>query len=243
MIHLVKLNCSKVYSLIKVNNMKKIMVLLLSVAAAVNVMAVDYTAKAKVTLTSESSYTCDLRLSESAEYGVLDGSVMNMEDRVVALYVLNGGTKLQIARANDLRSVPLGLLTDASTNYTISVSQVAGTETLYIHDNVAGLDYALTEGASYNFTATANTTNETRFYLKKASSGDLIVCFRDNKLEINDNPYDAPIVIKDANGDEITGSPFAANTLLVDMTTIGAAGDRFTVEFAGGARKFIIVKQ
>lgn len=224
--------------------MKKILVLLLGVAAAINAMAIDYTAKAKVTLTAvESTFTCDLMLSEYAGAGVLSGSPMNMEDRKVALYALNGAAKLEIAKATDLGSVPLGLLTDASTNYTLTVSSVAGTETLYIHDNVAGLDYALTEGASYNFTATASTTDETRFYLKKASSGELNVCFIDNKLQINDNPYDAPIVIKDANGDEIAGSPFAASTPLVDMTAIGAAGDRFTVEFAGGARKFIIVKQ
>ncbi len=223
--------------------MKKIMVMLLAIAATMNALAVDYTAKAVITLEAESGYNCQLTVREAAEYGALNGAVMNMEDRVVALYALKGATKLEIAKAADLRSVPLGLLTDVSTNYTLTVSSVAGTETLYIHDNVAGLDYALTEGASYNFTATASTTDEARFYLKKASSGELNVCFRDNKLEINDNPYDAPIVIKDANGDEIPGSPYAANTLLVDMTTIGAAGDRFTVEFAGGARKFIIVKQ
>ena len=223
--------------------MKKIMVTLLIVAAAINAMAVDYTAKAKVTLTAESGFNSELTLSEAAEYGTFGGLEMYMLDRKVALYALDGTTKLQVARAADLRNVALGLLTDASTNYTLTVASVAGTETLYIHDNVAGLDYALTEGASYNFTATASTTDETRFYLKKASSGELNVCFIDNKLQINDNPYDEPIVIKDANGDEITGSPFAANTLLVDMTTIGAAGDRFTVEFAGGARKFIIVKQ
>ena len=63
------------------------------------------------------------------------------------------------------------------------------------------------------------------------------------KLQINGNPYAETIVIKDANGAEITGSPFAANTLVVDFATIGAAGDRFTVEFAGGARKFVVVKQ
>lgn len=222
--------------------MKKIMVTLLVVAAAINAMAIDFTAKAKVTLTAESSYTCNLMLSEYAEAGALDGSVMNMEDRKVALYALNGATKLQIAQAADLRNVALGLLTDASTSYTLTVSQVEGTETLYIHDNVANTDYALTEGASYNFTATASTTDETRFYLKKVADA-LDVCFRNNKLEINGNPYSETIVIKDANGDEITGSPFAANTLLVDFSTIGAAGDRFTVEFAGGARKFIIVKQ
>ena len=85
--------------------MKKIMVMLLSAVVAVNAMAVTYTAKAKVTLTSESSYKCDLMLLESAEYGALTGSVMNMEDRVVALYALNGSTKLQIAEAADLRGV------------------------------------------------------------------------------------------------------------------------------------------
>ncbi|MBQ7531401.1 MAG: hypothetical protein IJT12_06805 [Paludibacteraceae bacterium] len=223
--------------------MKKIMVVLLCVAAAMNAMAIDYTAKAKVTLTAvESTFTCDLKLSEYADAGALNGSAMNMEDRKVALYALNGGTKLEIAKAADLRNVPLGLLTDASTNYTLTVSSVAGTETLYIHDNVANADYALTEGASYNFTATASTTDETRFYLKKGADA-LDVCFIDNKLQINGNPYSETIVIKDANGDEITGSPFAANTLLVDFSTIGAAGDRFTVEFAGGARKFIVVKQ
>lgn len=223
--------------------MKKIMVLLLGVAATINAMAIDYTAKAKVTLTAvESTFTCDLKLSEYADAGALNGSAMNMEDRKVALYALNGGTKLEIAKAADMRNVPLGLLTDASTHYTISVSQVAGTETLYIHDNQEGADYALTEGASYDITATASTTNESRFYLKKVSDA-LDVCFIDNKLQINGNPYSATIVIKDANGDEIAGSPFAANTLLVDFSTIGVAGDRFTVEFADGARKFVVVKQ
>ena len=217
------------------------MVMLLGAVATINAMAVDYTAKAKVTLEAKSGYKCDLMLSEAAEYGALSGSKINMEGRVVALYVLNGDDSLQIARAADLRSVPLGIKTDGSASYTFSVTSVAGTETLYIHDGVEKKDYALTEGASYTFTAAADT--ESRFYLKKASSGELKVCFTDNNLIINDNPYDAPIVIKDANETEITGSPFAANTLLIDLTKIGAKGDRFTVEFAGGARKFVIVKE
>ena len=222
--------------------MKKIMVMLLSAVVAVNAMAVDYTAKAKVTLKSESEFTCDLMLSEAAEYGELAGSVMNMEGRKVALYALNGSTKLQVARAADLRGVNVGLLTDASTNYTISVASVAGTETLYLHDAIANADYALTEGASYNFTAAANATDEARFTLRKLAD-DLSVCFRNNKLEINGNPFSDEIVVKDANGDQIAGSPFVASTPIIDMTAIGAAGDRFTVEFNGGNRKFVIVKE
>lgn len=222
--------------------MKKIMVILLSAVVAVNAMAVDFTAKAKLTLTAKSGYKCDLMLAESAEYGALTGSDMNMEDRKVALYALNGGTKLQFAQAADLRGVKLGLLTDASTDYTIAVSLVAGSETLYLYDADQKTNFALTEGASYNFTATASTTNETRFSLRKLADA-LNVCFKDNKIEINDNPFDDEIVVKDAKGDHITGSPFAASTPLIDMTSIGAAGDRFTVEFHNGARKFVIVKE
>lgn len=222
--------------------MKKIMVMLLSAVVAVNAMAVTYTAKAKVTLTSESSYKCDLMLLESAEYGALTGSVMNMEDRVVALYALNGSTKLQIAEAADLRGVKLGLLTDAKTNYTISVSGVEGSETLYLYDAEEKKNYALTNDALYNITATANTTNETRFSLRKLADV-LNVCFKNNKIEINENPFDDEIVVKDANGDQIAGSPFAASTPLIDMTAIGAAGDRFTVEFNNGNKKFVIVKE
>ena len=79
--------------------MKKIMATLLIVAAAINAMAVDYTAKAKVTLTAvESGFNSELTLSEAAEYGTLGGVEMYMLDRKVALYALDGTTKLQIAR-------------------------------------------------------------------------------------------------------------------------------------------------
>ena len=164
--------------------MKKIVLMLLGVAATINVMAVDYTAKAKVTLQSESGYTCELMLSESAEYGALTGSVMNMTDRKVALYALNGTTKLQIAKAADLSEVKLGFMGDASTSYTLTVSAVAGSETLYIWDG-SDASYALTEGAVYNFTAAANATDEARFVLKKAALPTVKqICFNYNILTL-----------------------------------------------------------
>ena len=164
--------------------MKKIVLMLLGVAATINVMAVDYTAKAKVTLETESGFSCDLMLSEAAEYGALTGSVMNMEGRQVALYVLNGTTKLQIAKAADLDGVKLGLLANAATSYTLTVSAVAGTETLYIQD-ADSVSYALTEGAVYHFTAAANATDEARFVLKKAAlPAGPSICFNYEKLQI-----------------------------------------------------------
>ena len=48
-----------------------------------------------------------------------------MEGRFVALYALNGTTKLQTAQAADMENVKLGLLADASTSYTLTVSSVA----------------------------------------------------------------------------------------------------------------------
>ena len=164
--------------------MKKIVLMLLGVAATINVMAIDYTAKAKVTLQATSGYSCNLMLSEYAEAGALNGSVMNMEDRKVALYALDGSTKLQIAKGASLDGVKLGLLADASTSYTITVSQVAGTETLYIWDADSAV-YALTEGASYTFAAAANATDEARFVIKKAPMPTVKdICFNYNKLQL-----------------------------------------------------------
>ena len=174
--------------------MKKIVLMLLGVAATINVMAVNYTAKAKVTLETESGFSCDLMLSEAAEYGALTGSVMNMEGRQVALYVLNGTTKLQIAKAADLDGVKLGLLANAATSYTLTVSSVAGSETLYIQD-ADSVSYALTEGAVYNFTAAANATDEARFVLKKAAlPAGPSICFNYNVLEINGHAGEALVV-------------------------------------------------
>lgn len=164
--------------------MKKIVLMLLGVAATINVMAVDYTAKAKVTLEATSGYTCELTLRQAAEYGALSGTEMYMPGRHVALYALDGTMPLEIAKAADLSDLKLGLLADASTSYTITVSQVAGTETLYIWD-ADSVSYALTEGASYTFAAAANATDEARFVIKKAPMPTAQgICFNYNKLQL-----------------------------------------------------------
>ena len=164
--------------------MKKIVMMLLGVAATINVMAVDYTAKAIVTLESESGYNCKLTLRQAAEYGALNGLEMNMEGRFVALYALNGTTKLQTAQAADMENVKLGLLADASTSYTITVSSVAGAETLYLWD-ADSASYALTEGAVYHFAAAANATDEARFVIKKAPLPTVQgICFNYNILTL-----------------------------------------------------------
>ena len=164
--------------------MKKVILMLLGVAATINVMAVDYTAKAKVTLSSTSGFSCDLTLRQSAEYSALSGNEMFMSGRKIALYAINGTTPLQIAKAADLEGVKLGLLADASTSYTLTVSSVEGAKTLYIWD-ADSASYALTEGAVYHFAATASATDEARFVIKKAplptAQG---ICFNYNILTL-----------------------------------------------------------
>ena len=182
--------------------MKKIVLMLLGVAATINVMAVTYTAKAKVTLQAESGYTCELTLRQSNDYAALDGNEMNMTDRKVALYVLKGTTPLQIARAADLSNEKIGFMPDASTKYTITVSSVEGTETLYIWDKDTAA-YALTEGAVYHFTAAANATDDARFVIKKTPLPTAPeFCFRNNELTVNGHAGES-LVIASKEGLEI----------------------------------------
>lgn len=208
--------------------------MLLGVAATINVMAVDYTSKAKITLESESGYTCNLMLSSSATDGALSGSVMNMEGRQVAFYALNGTTKLQIASATDLDGVKVGLKTDASTNYTITVSQVAGSETLYLWDGTSA-SYALTEGAVYNFTAAASATDEARFVVKKTPMPTAqAICFNYNKLELT--MYDGATVEVFADGAataSLTDVVAGIATYEIDLNTLASGKYKVVVTIPG----------
>jgi hypothetical protein len=144
--------------------MKKLLFMLMGVAATINVMAVDYTAKANLLLEATSGEDCEMYLRQSNSYSALEGYDMYMANREVALYAINGEQKLQMAKAADLTNLALGLKTDESTDYTITVSGVAGT-TLRLFDLLNQEEYDLTEGAVINITAAANSTIEDRFVI------------------------------------------------------------------------------
>lgn len=165
--------------------MKKIFLMLLGVAATVNMMAVDYTAKATITIKSSTGYYRAMMLQEASEFGALNGAVMNFDDSNVALYGINGSKKLQVVKGANLDGTKLGLMTDAGTEYTLTVSSVEGAETLYIWD-ADSASYALTEGAVYHFTAVDNATDEARFVIKKAAMSVKGICFSYEKLQITD---------------------------------------------------------
>lgn len=223
--------------------MRKIMLMLLAVAATINVMATEYTAKAKVTLSSGSGYYCHLMLAESTEFGSLDGAVMNMEDRVIALYVIKGDTKLQSATAANLNDVKVGLKTNGSTSYTITVSEVEGSKTLYLYDEEELTGYALTDGASYTFEAPASSTITDRFYLTKTlpDLGQLETCFTGTVLQINNNPYPGAIHVKWYNGSTNKDESIDRETPSIDFTNSkyksSTSTTVYTIEFGKGDSK------
>ena len=151
--------------------MKKIFLMLLGIAATINAMAVDYTAKAVITITSSTGYYKPMIVQEAAIYGnSVVGAEMNFEGNGAFLYGISGGTKLQVVRGADLEGVQLGVKTDAGTEFTFTVSSVEGSNPLYFMD-AQGSNYLLENGASFTITdLAANSTIENRFSLGRPSA-------------------------------------------------------------------------
>ncbi len=148
--------------------MKKFFISLLAVAATVNVMAIDYSAKAKITLTTPNGESCDFTIGESAYPSISNyNAPMNMTNREVAMYAINGSEKYQIFYTADIEGLALGLLTNTETSYTVTFSNLNGETQLYLVDAVADKYIEITEGGSYAFTAEANKTVADRFSITK----------------------------------------------------------------------------
>lgn len=151
--------------------MKKIVLMLLGIAATINAMAVDYTAQAMITITSSTGYYNSMIVQEAAIYGnSIVGAEMSFEGNGAFLYGISGSTKLQVVRGADLDGVQLGVKTDGGTEFTFTVSSVEGSNPLYFMD-AQGEDHALTEGASFTiYDLAANSTIENRFSLGRPSA-------------------------------------------------------------------------
>ena len=79
------------------------------------------------------------------------------------------GTKNQATLAtDDLNNTILGLNCVEAGTYTISFSHINGEE-LTLIDHATGAQVAMVEGATYEFTAEANSTNDYRFEIVSAA--------------------------------------------------------------------------
>ena len=136
-------------------------------------------------------------------------------------------------------NLALGFVAAASGSHTLSFENFTGAE-YKIYDRIA--DQTIEVNAStpdYVFTADAGAHNN-RFVINY-SVDNLSVCFIDNVLEISSNPYDADIVVKDADGNQVTGSPFAVAPTPQNISLASLPAGRYTVEFGDGARKFVVI--
>ena len=125
--------------------MKKIMIALLMVAASLNAMAVTYTGKAKLTLTSSDNKSCALTIAESADLsdGLNNGyyAELNEEGKEVWFYVSFGGKKYQQFASSPatMQDLQLGVKTNASATYSLTASNVTGE----LKIKFAGVEYTI----------------------------------------------------------------------------------------------------
>ena len=229
--------------------MKKIFFMLLGIAATINAMAVDYTAQAMITITSSTGYYNSMIVQEAAIYGnSIVGAEMSFEGNGAFLYGISGSTKLQVVRGADLDGVQLGVKTDAGTEFTFTVSSVAGSNPLYFMD-AQGSNYLLENGASFVISdLAANSTTENRFSLGRPAApvtgynvtlngAGLATFSGDQDAEIPAGllkAYTATYVAMDEVLDlhEITTGKIPANTGVILFGTAGAA---VTLPYTTGA--------
>ena len=165
--------------------MKKIFMSLLVLAATFNAFAIDYTAKATLTLTDTDGDACEIVIAQSDQADINKyNAEMYMENRAIAIYVSANDKKYEIYATNDLTGIAFGIMPkEGVTDYTLTVTDVQG-ETLVFKDNVTGATYPMTEGAIIPL---ANVTAETITSFQVADAATPVepnICHRYGKLEI-----------------------------------------------------------
>lgn len=141
--------------------MKKIMISLLMVAATLNAMAVTYSGKVKVRLTSSDNQYCEAVVATSDEF--VDGlnnsyyAPFNDENKEVHLYVEYSGTRYAHfgSSAATMQNMPLIMKANSATSYHFDFSAMVGTIEIYDKEAGANID----KSQVYNFTIDAGEAN------------------------------------------------------------------------------------
>ena len=220
--------------------MKKIFFSLLVLAASMNIMAIDYTAKAKLTLRGVTSgEECYFVIAET-NYTPLSALIgeMNMDYRSLALYVSADGKKYQTYAAASLNDIALGLMTSTETNYVITFSDVIGSMTLY--DKATATPTPIVGGDSYAFTTdgTAATILD-RFVINPSSVQTAFVCQVDGGLSFHGDIAYSGLVIYDENDQEV--EPAFDLAVGEDKVVAIAAAGRYYIK-NGDQKIFFVVR-
>ena len=211
-----------------------------------NAMALDITAMAEIKLTAKTSgstdalyliQASDLQEGFNAGYCSL---VPALETKSVAFYAYFNSTEYVSFGTKDLGTMAFGLKTNADTDYTLSVTTASGTQTLWIYDKVADQYFELKAGATYDFTATANETNVTRFALSAAPATDPTICHYYNKLEVrNSNGMTVQVLNLDGSATSVADANITTDSK-VDIDLSGLAAGQYLVKWNG---KELIIQQ
>jgi len=230
--------------------MKKLFVSLLVIAASLNVMALDVTAGAQLTLKgTTTNKTDDLYLLQASDlkdgYNTgYCGLVPSLATKSVAFYAYFGGAEYNSFGTKDLGTLAFGLKTNADTDYTLTATNVEGD--LYIYDEVAKKYFTLTEGAVYNFTATANETTTTRFHLASAPAPATPgICHQNGRLEFT--MYNGASVQVVEYDDNTKVAVAATNITLdyqeIDLATLAAGQYLVIVTKADQTEEKLVIKK
>ena len=202
--------------------MKKIMISLLMVAAALNAMAITYSAKAKLTLTASNNKSCTLTIAESDDLsaGLNNGyyAELNTEGKEVWFYVVYNDVMYQQFASNKetMQGLQLGIKTNASETYTLTASNVVGTP----HIMINGVDYPITAGMSEAITLTANSSlpapgDEDKYAIQPLAPAAPSLCFNYNILEVNG--YEGKSLIIKKGEEVIDNVPSLGNKYSIDL--------------------------
>ena len=222
--------------------------LVAAIATSLNIMALTPTATAVITMTGNVSGNFDrVTLVESTTDGFTAGyengyDVFQPDANVPGIYAVSEAGRFSTSMTNNLDNNPIGFIAGTDAAYTLTFSGVSG-RTLKIYDKETHTETVLANDGNYPFAATPGARIDNRFVINYAAPTpvEFEICFRDNQLQITANPYAENVVVKDANDTKVVDVAPVTPYQAIDLSA--QAAGRYTVELAGGARKFIIVKQ
>lgn len=158
-------------------------------------------------------------------------------------YAIFKGEKYKKLYIKNLKNIPLGIKTIGVTNYTLQFTTYSYPVEVVIYDKQADhYIYTKTE-TSYAFSIDDSQTNsyiEDRFVIFYDPDVELNICFTDNKLLLNDNPYGGNIEVRNSAGDEVLDSPYEACTAEIDFSALAAG--LYTVVIDGD-KKYVVNKE
>jgi hypothetical protein len=210
--------------------MKKLILSAVAVLASASMMALTPSAVARITMSSTDGSDI-VTLLESTEDGFSaafdNGYDANQPDaNVPGIYAVAGEARYATIATDNLDELVLGIITGAATDYTMTFANVNGRE-LKLYDAVTGTETVIADGATYSFTAEANTRIDDRFVINRAVVAPEI-CYRYGNLEVRGTAGQT-LVVKDSEGNEVLNQTLATDNEVIPVSALDAG--YYTVEW------------